>query len=56
MLTKDEMERTARANGHHDVALLLQLDDFERIEDVPPALLPDLLALQAKIMRPAGNA
>lgn len=51
MLTREEMERTARANGHHDVALLLALPGlFRHVDDIPPAMLADLLRIQQEIM------
>lgn len=51
MLTREEMERTARANGHHDVALLLALPGlFRHVDDIPPAMLADLLRIQREIM------
>ena len=57
MLTREEMERIARANGHTDVALLLALPVvFKTIDDVPPAMLADLLRLQQEIMKPKCDA
>lgn len=54
MLTREEMERTARANGHHDVALLLSLPrGFETVDDIPPAMLADLLRIQQEILKRA---
>lgn len=56
MLTCEEMERTARANGHHDVVLLLLLllalpRGFKTVDDIPPAMLADLLRIQQEIMK-----
>jgi hypothetical protein len=52
MLTREEMERIARANGHHDVALLLALPrEFMTVGDIPPAMLADLLRIQQEIMK-----
>lgn len=52
MLTREEMVRIARANGHTDVALLLALPvGFKTIDDVPPAMLADLLRIQQEIMK-----
>ena len=52
MLTREEMERTARANGHHDVALLLALPmGFKTVDDIPPDMLADLLKIQQEIMK-----
>lgn len=57
MLTREEMVRIARANGHTDVALLLALPvGFKTIDDVPPAMLADLLRLQQEIMKPKCDA
>ncbi len=54
MLTREEMERTARANGHHAVALLLSLPTgFRTVDDIPPAMLAELLRIQQEIMKHA---
>lgn len=52
MLTREEMVRIARANGHTDVALLLALPVvFKTADDIPPAVLADLLRIQQEIMK-----